>query len=320
MALDLEVDHERSPGGQRLARGLEDAAEVGVARRAARVFTSGEFGDRARDGLRRRRVAAHDDARRPAAPPRRRPRSRSRAGAAARPSPRRARSSSASPAATRTPEAPFASTNTVSLVESWPSTADAVERALHAARPRAGRASRRRRAASVCTKQNIVAKRGEIMPAPFACADSRTVPARELHLEAGALGPAVGGHDRRGEARRARGRAPRDAVRTPASTRLARQLEADHARGRDAHLRGLDPERARRRAAAIAARRLEPALAVADVRAAALATTARSRSSVGLAARRSPARPRARCVVKRAADTVSGASRHQHAHVEPLAA
>src|SRR3712207_8729275 len=31
-------------------------------------------------------------------------------------------------------------------------------------------------AASVSTKQNIVAKRGEIIPAPFACAASRTVP------------------------------------------------------------------------------------------------------------------------------------------------
>ncbi len=44
------------------------------------------------------------------------------------------RSSSALSGSTATPEAPFASTNTVSLVDSWPSTRDAVERALHASR------------------------------------------------------------------------------------------------------------------------------------------------------------------------------------------
>ena len=64
----------------------------------------------------------------------------------------------------------------MSLVESCPSTRHAIEGALRRRRRAAGRRSRRSSAASVWTKQSIVANAGEIIPAPLACAVSRTVP------------------------------------------------------------------------------------------------------------------------------------------------
>ena len=84
-------------------------------------------------------------------------------------------SSSALSGATSTPEAPFASANTVSLVDSWPSTLMRSKERFTVT-PVSRSSVSADIAASVCTKQNIVAKRGEIMPAPFACADSRTLP------------------------------------------------------------------------------------------------------------------------------------------------
>ena len=78
--------------------------------------------------------------------------------------------SSAVSGSTATPEAPPACTTTVSLVESWPSTVmRSKERFTHTPVSRStvsGCSS-----ASVCTKQNIVAWRGEIIPAPLAWAD-----------------------------------------------------------------------------------------------------------------------------------------------------
>ena len=90
--------------------------------------------------------------------------------------------------------------------------------------------------ASVCTKQNMVAKRGSIIPAPLAWADSRTVPAGQLHLQAGPLGAAVAGQDRLREGvgvlaqRRAR-------LARAAHHPVAGQLGADHAGGRQARPR-----------------------------------------------------------------------------------
>ena len=74
-----------------------------------------------------------------------------------------------------TPEAPEHSSSAVSLVESWPSTRRAVEGALDVT-PSSSSAVSADSSASVSTKQSIVAKRGEIIPAPLHCAFSRTVP------------------------------------------------------------------------------------------------------------------------------------------------
>jgi len=97
-------------------------------------------------------------------------------------------SSSDDSVSTRTPEAPLASRNTVSLVDSWPSTEmRSNERFTHTpvSRSTVSGAS----AASVSTKQNIVAKRGEIMPAPLACAASRTVPEGSSSSKQARFGP-----------------------------------------------------------------------------------------------------------------------------------
>ena len=64
----------------------------------------------------------------------------------------------------------------MSLVESWPSTEmRSNERFTHT--PSSRSAVSAASAASVCTKHSIVAKAGEIIPAPLACALRRTVPA-----------------------------------------------------------------------------------------------------------------------------------------------
>ena len=85
------------------------------------------------------------------------------------------RTSSSDCGSITTPDAPEACRITVSLVESCPSTRHAVERARHAdAQQQIGGLGVS--AASVWTKQSIVANAGEIIPAPLACAVSRTVP------------------------------------------------------------------------------------------------------------------------------------------------
>ncbi len=63
----------------------------------------------------------------------------------------------------------------MSFVESCPST-DARSNERLTQTPNSSSAVSGASAASVCTKQNIVAKRGEIMPAPLHCALSRTGP------------------------------------------------------------------------------------------------------------------------------------------------
>src|ERR687891_2219562 len=108
----------------------------------------------------------------------------------------RRRASSASPSlsssglsgSTRTPVAPFANANTVSLVESWPSTEMRSKERFTQTPVSRSRVSCRR-AASVCTKQNIVAKRGWIIPAPFACAARRTRPPVSSTSRQARLGP-----------------------------------------------------------------------------------------------------------------------------------
>ena len=66
-----------------------------------------------------------------------------------------------------TPDAPPASTNTESLVDSWPSTVIRSKERSTAGAAAAARASRDRPRASVSTKHSIVAKHGEIMPGPL---------------------------------------------------------------------------------------------------------------------------------------------------------
>ena len=83
----------------------------------------------------------------------------------------------------------------MSLVESWPSTdARSNERFTHT--PSSSSAVSGASAASVCTKQSIVAKFGEIIPAPLHCALRRTVPDGSCDLEVRALLEAVGRLDR----------------------------------------------------------------------------------------------------------------------------
>ncbi len=123
-----------------------------------------------------------------------------------------------------------------------PVDADPIERSLDA-HPgeqveRLRQTSRHRSA----TKQNIVAKRGEIIPAPFAWADSRTVPARQRRprrTPAWVRGRWSGSRVRMHRRRR---RTMPTAARTPAQQTLARQLRPDHPRRGDADLRRLDPE------------------------------------------------------------------------------
>ena len=143
--LDPDVERQRRGAGQRGADGLGDAAPVGVAA-VQRRLDQRRVGDGAGGGVDRRLVAAvDDDAADPARRPRRRARSAARAGAAARRAPRRsaARRRTRARPSRRSPRWPSGST--VSLVESWPSTRDAVEGALDAhAEQQVGRLGRER--------------------------------------------------------------------------------------------------------------------------------------------------------------------------------
>ena len=70
----------------------------------------------------------------------------------------------------------------MSFVESWPSTEMRSNERLTQT-PSSRSAVSGCRAASVCTKHSIVAKPGWIIPAPLACAVSRTVPDGSCDLE-----------------------------------------------------------------------------------------------------------------------------------------
>ena len=85
------------------------------------------------------------------------------------------RSSSSVSGAISTPLAPLHMSSAVSFVESWPSTEMRSKERLTVTPSRRSAVSGLS-AASVCTKQSMVAKLGWIMPAPFACALRRTVP------------------------------------------------------------------------------------------------------------------------------------------------
>ena len=85
------------------------------------------------------------------------------------------RSSSALSGSTTTPLPPLAWMIAVSFVESCPST-EIRSKLRFTHTPSSRSAVSGVSCASVCTKQSIVAKLGWIIPAPFACAVSRTVP------------------------------------------------------------------------------------------------------------------------------------------------
>ena len=117
------------------------------------------------------------------------------------------RSSSSDSGATRTPLAPLAIRIAVSLVESWPSTEmRSKERFTHT--PSSRSAVSGSSAASVWTKQSIVAKSGEIIPAPLACAVRRTLPLGSVTSSGGrkrsVLGPVALMHQRLLDQRAAR--------------------------------------------------------------------------------------------------------------------
>ena len=96
----------------------------------------------------------------------------------------------------------------MSLVESWPSTEmRSNERFTHT--PSSRSAVSGASAASVCTKQSIVAKSGEIIPAPLAWALRRTVPLGSVTSTAARLGNRSVVRIASPKPRRRRRRAPR---------------------------------------------------------------------------------------------------------------
>ena len=183
------------------------------------VFTSGELATARATGSTASGAPAHDDAADPLGALAVAPRSRARAGAAARRAPRRTRSSSGVSGSTATPDAPLAMHE------------DGVARGELAVHARCGRTSACTQtpvsrstvsgssAASVWTKQNMVAKRGEIIPAPLACAASRTAPDGSCTSRQARFGPRslVRIASREGRRRPARARA--QAARTPGQRR-----------------------------------------------------------------------------------------------------
>ena len=131
-----------------------------------------------------------------------------------------------------TPLAPEAIRITVSLVESWPSTVmRSNERLTHT--PSSRSAVSGASAASVCTKQSIVAKFGCDHPGALGLRAEAHRPRRQLHLERGALLERVGGHDRLGEVGVAVGAQLAAAREQRPHDLLAVERHADHAgRGR----------------------------------------------------------------------------------------
>ena len=116
----------------------------------------------------------------------------------------------------------------MSLVESWPSTEmRSNERFTHT--PSSRSAVSGASAASVCTKHSIVAKAGEIIPAPLACALMRTVPLGSVDVDRRGLGEHVGGADRLAERVAAVGRQLAAGREDPLGDRLVRERHADHA-------------------------------------------------------------------------------------------
>ena len=186
-----------SPGGHTWPAAWRMRPKLGSPPWSA-VFTSGEFGHRARHRLDRVRPAASP----PRGPRASRPRRRATISSAS----WRSRASIASPSAsssadsgsTRTPEAPFASANTVSLVESWPSTLmRSNERFTHTP---VSRSSVSASSAGVGLRRSRTSWRGAARSSRRPWPAPRAAPARrQRHLEAGPLRARVARQDRRRE-------------------------------------------------------------------------------------------------------------------------
>ena len=182
----------------RLADRLRDPAPVGVAA-VQRGLDQRRVGDRPRRRDHVRLVAAVDDHAADAPRrPRRRARSASPGAAAGSRAPRRSAPRPRTPARSARRSRREAIRIAVSLVESCPSTEMRSKERLTQT-PSSRSAVSGASAASVWTKQSIVANAGEIIPAPLACAVRRTVPDGQRDLERGRLGELVGGADRLAE-------------------------------------------------------------------------------------------------------------------------
>ena len=198
------------------------------------AFTSGELATaRATVSARARRRRAPARARSARAPSPSR-RSSAPAPAAARRAPRRGAARPRSRPPRRTPLSPELIRIAVSLVDSWPSTVmRSKERFTHT--PSSRSAVSRERSASVSTKHSIVAKRGEIMPAPLHCALTRTVPDGSSTSRQARFSDAVRRLDRRLEGSTSPSRAScRRASQDPLQDHVHRQVLADRRRSRRA--------------------------------------------------------------------------------------
>ena len=105
----------------------------------------------------------------------------------------------------------------MSLVDSWPSTVTrSNERCTHT--PSSSSAVSGASPASVCTKQSIVAKRGEIMPAPLHWAHSRTLPDGSATSRLARFSNGRSSGSRAGSPRRRRGAAASAPAGSPSAT------------------------------------------------------------------------------------------------------
>ena len=178
------------------AAACTDPPPVGVGA-VQRGLDQRRVGDRARDQLDRVLVAAaHDAPGRSAARPRRRRPSAPRARAEARRAPRR---SAARPRSRARRHAARARGDQHRGVVGRELTVDGARGRTSActALPSSRSARPGASTASVCTKHSIVAKRGEIMPAPLHCARAPDLARGQRKLEVRVLGEGVCGLDRK---------------------------------------------------------------------------------------------------------------------------
>ena len=138
------------------------------------------------------------------------------------------RSSSSLSGATATPLAPEHCRITVSFVDSCPSTEMRSKERLTQT-PSSSSAVSGASAASVCTKQSIVAKAGSIIPAPLACALRRTVPDGSSTSSVARLANASVVRIASLNASSPSGLRRAAAAAIPASQAVRRQRHADHA-------------------------------------------------------------------------------------------
>ena len=193
-------------------------------------------------------------------------------------------------AAAATPLAPRASTISVSLVDSEPSTETRLNDGGGGAAQQLGSSGAVDDGIGRRRSRSSSRRRAGSCPRPCAITPMRTSPPLSATVRGARLGPGVGRADRVGGRRPAVRRRARPRPRAmPASTRLHRQRLADHAGRADDHLGGRRPSSCAGRARHRAARPARPCAPVHGVGVAAELTTARARG-----ARRPGARATAR--------------------------